>query len=274
MEPHSIAELAITPDQQHIASLLMKTILLNLLIISCSLLLLNACKIDGEEEITLRSDGSGDIRVHFILPYKAFSKEEATQVHHLLEEISTRHDGISILENTSCPYGDYCQALKLHINFESALDLERIILSEKSYFEKNTELSATDEKSLDLISALLGTIDEGIQPWGIDYQRELDLSPLFKGQINNGAILGDAEFRYILNTPLSPDSHNAGMLDASSGKLVWKVPLKTYFNKPFVLQASYARSASQILWFSALVIASTLVFWLYKRLRSRRDHHR
>ena len=274
MIPHSIAGLAIAPNQQHISGLLMKAILLNFLIISCSLLLLTACKIDGEEEITLRSDGSGDIRVHFILPYKAFSKFAATQVHVLLDEISARHDGISILENKSCPHGDYCQTLKLHISFESTQELGRIILAEKSYFEKNTEPSPTDQQSLDLISALIGKIDGGIHPWGIDYQREIDLSPLFMGKINNGALLGDAEFRYILNTPLSPDTHNASMLDGPSASLVWKVPLKTYFDKPFVLQASYARSVSQTLWLCLLVLVSAIVFWLFKRLRSRRDHHR
>ena len=116
----------------------MKPLLLNLLISTYSLLLLSGCKIDGEEEITILSDGSGDVRVHFILPYKAFSKKEATEVHTLLEEIAARHSGLSLIENDSCPYGNYCQALKLHISFESALDLERIVLSEKVYFENQT----------------------------------------------------------------------------------------------------------------------------------------
>ncbi len=252
----------------------MKTLLLNLLISTYSLLLLTGCKIDGEEEITILSDGSGDIRVHFILPYKAFSKKEATEVHTLLEEIAARHSGLSLIENDSCPYGNYCQALKLHISFESVLDLERIVLSEKVYFENQTGSSATDEQSLDMVCALLGNIDAGIKPWGIDYHRQLDLSPLFKGKIKNGAILGDAEFRYILNTPMTPDSNNASTLNESSGKLVWNIPLKKHFDKPFIIQANYGRNEALVLWSVILLVGITLLIWLYKRLRCRRKTHR
>ncbi len=252
----------------------MKSILFHFLVLSYSLLLLTGCKIDGEEEITIQSDGSGDIRVHFILPYKAFSKKEATEVHSLLEEISARHAGLSILENDSCPYGKYCQALKLHISFESALDLERIVLSEQAYFENQADPSTTDEGSLDMVCALLGSIDAGIHPWGIDYHRELDLSPLFKGKIKNGAILGDAEFRYILNTPMTADSHNASTLDASPNKLVWKIPLKKYFDKPFILNAIYAREEARLRWAIVLAIVVALLFWVYMRLRRRRRNQR
>lgn len=252
----------------------MKSILLHFLTFTYSLLLLTACKIDGEEEITILSDGSGDVRVHFILPYQAFSKKDASEVHSLLEEITTRHSELSLLENDSCPYGNYCQALKLHLRFDSALDLERIILSEEAYFKNQPSPSASNEQSLDLVSALLGSIDAGIQPWGVDYHRRLDLSPLFKGKIKNGSILGDAEFRYILNSPMVPDSHNAETLDESSGKLVWKVPLKTYFDKPFTLRAYYARDEFRLFWALSLLLGVTLFIWLYKRTRLRRKTQR
>lgn len=252
----------------------MKAFLLNLLILSCSLVLLTGCKIDGEEEITLLSDGSGDIRVHFILPYKAFSKKEATEVHSLLEQIAARHAGLAILENDSCPYGNYCQALKLHISFESALDLERIVLSEKAFFEDRESPSETNEKSLDMLCALLGDIDTGINVGGIDYHRELDLSPLFKGKIKDGAILGGAEFRYILNTPMAPDSHNADTIDSSSGRIVWTIPLKKHFNQPFTLTASYARSTFYFIWAISLLLGIAVLAWFYARLKRRRKTQR
>ena len=253
----------------------MKTILLHLLILGCSLVLLTGCKIDGEEEITLYRDGSGDIRVHYIFPYKAFSEKEATEVHYLLAEISARHPEISIIENSSCPYGNYCQEIKLHLRFESAFDLERVVLSERDYFEKQDGgLSDTNNESLEMISALLGNFDTGINAGGIDYHRKLDLSPLFKGKIKNGAILGDGEFRYILNTPTSPDSHNANTLDASTGRLVWTIPLKTYYNKPFTLQASYAATEFRIFWGICLLLAITLIAWFYFKFRRRRKAQR
>jgi hypothetical protein len=252
----------------------MKAFLLNLLILTCSLVLLTGCKIDGEEEITILSDGSGDIRVHFILPYKAFSKKEATEVHSLLEQIAARHPGVAILENDSCPYGNYCQALKLHISFESALDLERIVLSEKAFFENQASPSESNEGSLDMLCALLGDIDAGINLGGIDYHRELDLSPLFKGKIKDGAILGDAEFRYILNTPMAPDSHNADTIDSSSGRLVWTIPLKHYFDKPFTLAASYAGSTFYFIWGIGILLVIAVLGWLYFRFKRRRKTQR
>jgi hypothetical protein len=248
----------------------MKTFLLHLLILTCSLVLLTGCKIDGEEEITINSDGSGEVRVHFILPYKAFSRKDAVEVNSLLGEIATRHTEISILENNSCAYGNYCQALKLHISFESAFDLERIILSEKAFFEDPASSSETNGESLDMICALLGDIDAGINVGGIDYHRELDLSPLFKGKIKNGAILGDAEFRYILNTPTAPDSHNADTMDSSSGRLVWTIPLKKHFNKPFTLTASYAGSTFCFIWAISLLLGIAALAWFYARLKRRR----
>lgn len=247
----------------------MKNAFFHLLIVTFCLVFLTGCKIDGEEEVTILDDGSGDIRIHFILPYKAFSKTDATEVHSLLEQISARHTGLSLIENESCPYGNYCQALKLHISFVSVLDLERIVLSEKDYFENKGTTSNADEGSLALVRALLGNIDASIQPWGIDYHRQLDLSPLFEGKINNGAALGDAEFRYILNTPMNPDSHNADTLDESSGKLVWKIPLKKYFNKPFILQANYKRGGFLLLAIGS-VTGVILIAWIYKRIRASR----
>ncbi|MEO1856849.1 MAG: hypothetical protein ABGY95_05725 [Rubritalea sp.] len=247
----------------------MKTILLHFLIYPLSLALLTGCKIDGEEEITLMSDGSGDMRVHLILPYKAFSKQEANEVHTFLNEIVARHPELSLLENESCPYGSYCQAVKLHIGFDSVLDLERIALSEKAYFESQPDTEATDGEALDMLCAILGDTEAGIHPWGIDYHRTLDLSPLFNGRIKNGAILGDAEFRYILNTPLIPDSHNASSLDPSSGKLVWNIPLKKHFDQPFIIQANYARNEAKILWLFVVFVSFTVLFLLYKKLNRR-----
>ncbi|PQJ29883.1 hypothetical protein [Rubritalea profundi] len=252
----------------------MKTFLLHFLILIFSLVLLTGCKIDGEEEITINSDGSGDIRVHFILPYKAFSRKDAVEVNSLLGEIAARHRGISIIENNSCAHGNYCQALKLHIRFDSAFDLERIVLSEQAYFDDQDDSSEANEESLEMICALLGNIDAGINVGGIDYHRELDLSPLFKGKIKNGAILGDAEFRYILNTPMAPDSHNADTFDSSSSSLVWTIPLKTYFNNPFTLQASYAGSEFCFIWAISLLLGIAVLAWFYVRFRRRGKTHR
>lgn len=249
----------------------MKTILLNSLIFTLSLMMLTGCKIDGEEEITILKDGSGDIRVHFILPYKAFSKRDAAEVVTLLEEVTSRHPELSLIENSTCPYGKYCQQLKFHIGFESALELEPIILAEKAYFENHSE-PTNKADSLEMVSALLGSIDADIHSDGISYSRRINLSPLFKEKVTNGAVLGDAEFRYILNTPIASDTNNAAQQTDITSRLEWTIPLKSYFNKPFTLQAKYAGGIFRSIWATLLILTASLlvgIYYLVKRRRSR-----
>ena len=130
-------------------------------------------------------------------------------------------------------------------------------------------MAQADGGTLEMMSSLLGCIDAGIGADGINYSRELDLSPLFKGKISNGAVLGDAEFRYILNTPIAADSHNGSAQESSPRRLMWSIPLKTYFNQPFTVQAHYAGGAFRAFWTIITIIGVTLGITIYYRFKRR-----
>ncbi|MFD2157548.1 hypothetical protein ACFSW8_01405 [Rubritalea tangerina] len=252
----------------------MKLWLHSLLSIIC-LCALTACKIDGEEEITIRDDGSAQVRVHYILPYKAFSKNDAQQVHSLLTEIANRHPELSLTENTSLPHGKYCQELKLNIAFSSVLEIERIILEEHAHFQSLASQSGDENKSITMVEALLGNIEAGVHADAIRYDRTVNLSPLFKGKITNGKVLGNAEFRYILTTPLAADSHNASAVTNQGKTLTWRIPLREYYNKPFQLKTQHARHLFTLLWtlltgFCLALIGLTF-WWRRRRIRRQSD---
>lgn len=230
-----------------------------------SLFGLSSCKIDGEEEITLRKDGSGEMRVVYIFPNKVFSKKDAQSIDESVKAICERHDTLHVLECYSEPHGSLCRQINLKLGFDSAIRLREVVSMEKKKLDGG-DSGQKKPKIVRYLKALIGRMDINLAATGLDYQRQMNLAPLFQGTPVNADLLKNCEFRYTLNLPFAAGENNADQVLNEGKTLMWHLPLDKHIEDAFQMKAEMTVRPLLYLWGSlaGIVILVILLIWVRK----------
>lgn len=242
----------------------MKNLILTLLLPLT--LLLSSC-IDGEEEITFHENGSGSILVDYRIPQSALSKTDATAFEQFLLEIQNRNPSVHLKQFETTPeppslFGPTMQNLTIELTFESVYNLREIYIAELEALKSADSSKIPDPEVLALIGkvkAILGSFNITLDGLALDYNRTIDLEPLFEGRIKNGNIFGDSTFRYTVNLPTPAGENNATTVTNGGKTLQWTIGLKETFGKPI-------RMRSQIpapLWLKITLIATPILILFF-----------
>jgi len=236
-------------------------ILLSILIF-LGTIVLSSCRIEGDEEITLNSDGSGTIRAYYRLPEKAFSREQSQIVCSSLAALCERTEGLHAIEHKHIDaggelFGPKFQQLRLQLAFDSKETLESIELS----------AAPEDQQTLEMIKTIIGHIQLSIQGLTVHINRSVDLTPLLQ-QISP-ALLGDSYFNYSIHFPTTASTSNAHWASHDGKSLHWKFLLREYYDKPMTLQAAAPIPLPKWIWWLTLIPCLFLCLFVYRFLKQR-----
>lgn len=231
--------------------------------------LLSSC-IDGQEEITVREDGSGSAQISYNIPLRAMSKEDSALLEGYLKEVAGKHDSIT-LTNFSCkPSGFGMQRMDARVEFTSIQEVAKIY-EEEVCGPKVPSKDPAIQSLLTKVCALMGKYTLSLDGLDISIKREVNLQPLFEGQVTNPKVFGESEFRYILHLPKAVDSTNATELSDDRKTLQWTIKLRDYYDKPIIMQSAISLPWWIYLCFALIcVILLLLGVWIIRKVLGRK----
>jgi len=245
-------------------------------------LLLTSC-IDGKEEITIHKDGSGSVKINYTIPKQALAEKDANTLQEFLLEIQKRNPSVQLktFEIKTRPralFGPTMQTLNIQLDFDSTYKLSEIYEAELARLQSQDSSTKPDPKLTSLVAkskAILGTIDIQLNGLTLDFNRTIDLEPLFEGRLKNGNIFGNSKFHYIINLPIPAGENNATTTTNEGKTLQWTIGLKESFGKPIRMKSKIPAP----IWFKItiilvpLTIITIIILSIRAITRKRRKKH-
>lgn len=238
---------------------MLRTVLITLLSLFC----LTSCKIDGEEEITLKEDGSGSLRICYTLPYRAFSAKDSEELLADCIKLCDQHPTLKWQHGNHKPVGYGFQKIEFCIDFQSIDAFTDAVNAETSDPATPTD-SSPSSSSPSIVKTMLGNIHFHPDWQGLNFKRDIDLSPLFKGKVNDPRVLGNAEFRYILHLPHNAGNNNATEVSQDGKSLVWKIPLQKHIDTAFTIQFGVRIGWMPWCWVGGALLCLLLLWFIWR----------
>lgn len=231
-----------------------------------STVMLAGCRLDGEDSLELKRDGSATISLNYEFPNRVFSIQEGAMILDFLEEVADRHDELTLVKGEVTPSGRQARRIMIELSVDNVIELEGILEEELEGSDLDPEGSS---KIAGKLKAIIGDISTEIDGTSIQYRREINLNPMLSTQVNNADLLGKFEFRYSITVPSAPTSHNATSTSNNGRTLTWVLPLKEYYDKPFVMEATIPALVfiPWWIWAVAVLILLILIAVAYKLCR-------
>jgi hypothetical protein len=220
--------------------------LLGIATLLCMALTISGCKIDGEEETEIHADGTVTMRVNYQFPELGLSLAEGKALVEYIQGIATRHESISVGELSCERAGNSTVRLIAEIHISDAIQLREIMKSELEMLDLLIEQRGQGSEELlnaqllMKVKASIGEMSIGVVGLKIEYKRTINLGDSLKRQLPliRPTMLGKYQFRYSLTTPSPSTKHNATTTSNNGKTLTWVMPLKDYFDEPFIMQAT------------------------------------
>ncbi len=245
--------------------------LLTLATLLCMVLTISGCKIDGEEETEIHADGTVTMRVNYQLPELGLSLAEGKAIVEYIQGIDARHESISLGDLSCERAGNTTVRLIAEIHISDAMQLSEIMESELEMLDLLIEQRGQGSKELlnaqllMKVKASIGEISIGVVGLKIEYKRTINLGDSMKRQLPflRPAMLGKYQFRYSLTTPSPATKHNATKTSNNGKTLTWVMPLKDYFEDPFIMQATLPIPIPWWVWLlvGLAILVILLIFW-------------
>jgi|GEM_PF-2094416 len=245
--------------------------LLEVAILLCMVLTISGCKIDGEEETEIHADGTVTMRVNYQFPELGLSLAEGKALVAYIQEIGARHESISLGELSCERAGNSTARLIAEIHISDATQLSEIVKSELERLDLLIEQRGQGSEELlnapllMKVKASIGEISIGLVGLKIEYKRTINLGNSQRSQLPflNPTMFGKYQFRYSLTTPSPATKHNATITTNNGKTLTWVMPLKDYFDKPFIMQATLPIPIPWWVWLLAglAILVILLILW-------------
>lgn len=189
------------------------------------LLFLTSC-LSVREEFWFERNGSGRIEAEYQLPAIAIASLGGEEkLKSIIEDLLKKHPGVT-LEHYSIEKKGAQAALKIHVHFDSVLQLSKLL-------DKPADGSET-EPLPDPMLKLLGDIKVKREGIAVDYQRSIDPSSLFGGGFLSPGReqLKDYQLEYIMHLPTKATQTNAHEIRDDGYTLAWRYELADAIQKP------------------------------------------
>lgn len=236
-------------------------------------LMLASC-IDGEEEITIRDDGSAKLRAMYSLPVLILSDADASEFREQIENEVGKDEQVNLLTNTVEKVRGK-QVITIEVETEDLRNLENLL-------SKKDDVSGGDsgeEKELSksdlILSSLLGDLEYRRDGLAVAAQRRVNLAPLLDKYAGDRwhSMLGDSEFRYIIHFPKALQASNAHELTNGGKTALWRYQLADCKDGPFLMDVV---AAVPLPWWvfaggGLLVLLILLVLWKLVSVLRRRS---
>jgi len=229
------------------------------------MLTLNSCKIDGEEEITIREDGSAHLAMRYEVPAIFLSLEEANELVAIFDKSLGHKDHLKLITNRI----DSVKGQQIiHLVFETDPEVDFDGLFDE---DKEGEGGGEKKKSNQLLRAIVGDVDAKVDGLSVGVTRQVNLQPLLDKYMGkrSTSMLGDYEFRYTINLPKAAEQSNAHQVLDGGKTLKWTYLLREMKEKPMVMEV--VAPIPLPWWVYALVgiiglLALALVYWVVRRV--------
>lgn len=233
-------------------------------IVLCALLALSGCKIDGEEELEIYSDGALSMRLNYQIPELGLSLVDGQKLVSFINDFSDRHESISITELSCERAGNSTVRIIAEIHSSDALKLKQIANDELQLISTT---GTEDAELLRQFQSLIGIISLQLKGKEILFQRTITLDGLLDSdQLTlNPKLLGNYQFRYSLTSPSPATSHNATITSNNGKTLTWVMPLRDYASIPFVMDATIPIPLPWWVW-AIVLLVGVFVLWLIWRI--------
>lgn len=228
--------------------------------------LLVSC-IDGEEEVFLRSDGSGRMKVQYRVPGMIFSDADAKELIAIIDEEVGKKDNLVLVENrVDREHGQ--KVIRIEVEAASVIELEDMLDDHEDDGDAPPKRSKTDK----ILHALLGDMQVEISGLTANVKRDVDLQPLLNEYLGRrgGSLLGESEFRYSVHLPKAVTESNAHQVLNDGKTLKWTYKLRECKQKPIVMDM---QAPIPVPWWGYALVGGTvfaLVWWFFAFLRKSR----
>ena len=231
---------------------------------------LSSCKIDGEEEITVREDGSAHLTMRYEVPGMIFSDKAANDLVATLDkELGNQEDVRLITNRVDLEKGQRV----IHIEFEvdAGADLDGLLDEPDASSDTG---GGGEQKSDKMLRAIVGELSAQIEGLSVGVTRKVNLEPLLDEYIGKqgASMLGDFEFRYTVHLPMAVEQSNAHQVLDGGKTLKWRYFLREMKQEPIVMAGTVPIPLPW--WVYALVglalcLVLSLIFWGCKKFRQK-----
>lgn len=234
------------------------------------LFLATSC-IEGEEEIWINLNGSGELAARYQFPARALSQiGDPDDLVRALTLIAEKEEGIEI-SHCSCvtkkgkSFLNPDQAtFRIEGEFDNVLELFEIAARNKELFVRET--GADPEK----VASVIGAVDfrfEGLRP---TFDREIRLQEVIPPSL--AGVLGSSSFKYIIHLPAEVRDSNAHEVSEDGKTVSWTFLLKDHFTEPMAMSLDTRIPVPWWGWVMVAVLAVLIfgLFWRFVVKRFRR----
>ena len=229
-------------------------------------LLLQSCLIEGEEEIWIKADGAGKIRIQYTIPtqmIKTMGNPDAYT--RAIRDIDEREDGAKITElsfekvGKQSLFGGSTRFI-LKAEFDDIQQFFELVGRNEEGFVSETGADT------DKLETIVGDIDLEMNFSRLQAERTVSLEKLLPETIHKFPnALGQSSFSYIYHLPLPIEETNAHHISEDRRTVKWKFLLKDHVTKPLILRLE--TSIPLPWWFIAIItILALIVIWVLHRV--------
>lgn len=233
-------------------------------------LLLQSCLIEGEEEIWIKADRAGKIRIQYTIPTQMVKTMGNPDSYiRAIRDIDEREDGAKITELSFEKVGK--QSL---FGGSSRFILETEFDDIQQFFElvERNEEGFVSETGADTakLETIVGDIDLEMKFLKLRAERTVSLEKLLPKTVHKFPnALGQSSFSYRYHLPFPIEETNAHHISEDRKTVKWKFLLKDHVTKPLIMKLEANTPLSW--WVIAIItILAFIVIWvLYQVIRGK-----
>lgn len=221
-------------------------------------LLLQSCLIEGEEEIWIKDDGAGKIRIQYTLPTQIVKTMGNPDGYiRAIREIDEREDGARVTALSFDKVGEQSlfggsSRFILEAEFDDVLQFFELAERNGDGFISETGADA------DNLETIVGDIDLEMNFLKPRVERTVSLERLLPKTVHKFPnALGQSSFSYIYHLPFPIEETNAHHISEDRRTVKWKFLLKEHVSKPLVMRLETKIPLPW--WFIAIIIILALI---------------
>lgn len=190
--------------------------------------LLGGC-LDGQEEMFIGKDGTARVRAVYRVPAAIFSAGDAEQLRKTIAEEIGDHEHLELITNTAGEENGE-RVITLEIKTDDVMALENAL----PRHAPGEKISRADR----IWHTLVGKVSVGMEGLSVSMSRDVNLGPVLEKHLgkNGAALMGDAEFRYVIHLPEAAQTSNAHEIVNDGRTLRWTYRLRECGSKPIELR--------------------------------------
>jgi hypothetical protein len=188
--------------------------------------------IEGDEEITIREDGSAHLKMRYQVPGMIFSAKDSKELVGIIDRELGKKDHLKLLVNR-VESRDGQRIVQIELETDPEFDLDGGLFKK----EKSSGAVEEDGKSDKLLRALVGDLEAKVDGLSVGVVRKVNLDPLLQEYMgkNSGSMLGDSQFRYTVHLPEAAEQSNAHEVSDGGKTLKWVYWLRESKQKPIMM---------------------------------------